>query len=102
MSEQAPQEPPRLVAFSAVAGWVRVGAGVLAVLALIGVVVDGLVNGLTFGVMVRWLSLLVVGILLLAGVSAAVSAVRGASAVQRRGERLSGEDVGLLPPRRKR
>jgi hypothetical protein len=102
MSEQAPQDPPRLVSFGALAGWVRIGAGVLAVLALIGVVVDGLMSGLSFGLMVRWLSLLVVGILLLTGVSAAVTAVRGASAAQRRGERLSEHDVGLLPPRRRR
>lgn len=105
MSEPSPQDPIRPIrpiGFPALAGWVRTGAAVLAVLTLIGVVVDGLVSGLTFALMLRWLSLLLAGIVLLAGISAAVHALRGAQAAQRRGERLSGDDVGLLPPRNRR
>jgi len=80
-------------------------ATVLGVLALIGVVVDALVfseGGLSFGVMARWggaaLALFVVS----AAALVALHAYRGAEAAQRRGERLSGDDVGLLPTRRRR
>jgi hypothetical protein len=85
----------------ALAGWFRTAAGVLAVLALVAVVVDGVVNGLSFGLMVRWTGLLIAALVLLAGVAAAVSAVRGAAAAGRRGDSLSEGDVGLLPPRRR-
>jgi len=57
-------------------GWVRTAAGVLGALALVGVVVDGVLNGLVFGRMVLWIGALAVALVLLAGLAAAVSAMR--------------------------
>lgn len=80
-------------------------ATVLGVLALVGVVVDSLVlseGGLSFGVMARWGGLGLALFVVVAAALAALHAYRGAEAAQRRGERLAGEDVGLLPRRRRR
>jgi len=57
-------------------GWVRTAAGVLGALALVGVVVDGVLNGLVFGRMVLWIGALAVALVLHAGLAAAVSAMR--------------------------
>lgn len=77
MTREARREPTRPPAIAAPAAWVRTGAGVLSVLALVAVVVDGVVNGLSFTLMVRWIGVLAVAVVLLAGIAAAVSAVRG-------------------------
>lgn len=102
MSDEASREPPRLLDFAALAARLRTVTVVLAVLAVAATVIDGLLGGLTFGVMLRWAGVFVVAMLLCAGVSVAVQALRGVDAAQRRGERLSGGDVGLVPPRRPR
>lgn len=80
----------------------RVCAMLLAVLAVAGLIFEGLVTGLAFTVMVRWAAILVAAVLVCAAVLVALDALRGADAAQRRGERLSGDDVGLIPPRRPR
>ena len=72
----------------------------LAVLALVALVVDGLANGLSFAIMARWAGVFLLAMTLSAAVLVAVHALRGADDAQRRGERLSGGDVGLIPPRR--
>jgi hypothetical protein len=91
-----------LLDFRALAGRIGGAAIVLGVLAVVGVIVDGLQSGLTFAVMVRWTGAFVLGLLLVAAVLGAVHALRGADTAQRRGESLSGPDVGLIPPRRPR
>lgn len=88
--------------FRALGARLRAAAAVLGVVAVIGVVIDGLQSGLTFAVMVRWTGAFVLGLLLVAAGFVAVHALRGADTAQRRGESLSGPDVGLVPPRRPR
>jgi hypothetical protein len=98
VSEGASPEPtPRLVEFTPLAGRLRAVAAWLAVVTLLAIVVDGMVRGLSFGVMVLWLSLFLAGLLVAVAVLVALHALRGAGAAQRRGERLAGDDVGLLP-----
>lgn len=97
--DPGPQGP--LVEFPPLAARVRTAVTVLAALALVAVVIDGLVNGLSFTVMIRWLSAFVVGLVVVVGVNVALHALRGAGAAQRQGERLAGDDVGLVPPRRR-
>jgi len=83
-------------------GRLRVAAGLLAVCAVVGIIVDGLRSGLTFAVMVRWVGIFAVAMLVVAAGLVAIHAFRGAERAQRRGESLSGPDVGLIPPRRPR
>jgi hypothetical protein len=84
------------------AGWLRAVAIGLVFVAILGAVIDGLVRGLTFAVLARWVGLYLAGWLVASAVVVAVHAGRRAGAAQRRGERLSGDDVGLIPPRRRR
>lgn len=88
-----------LLDFGALGERLRSAAGLLGVIAVAGVMVDGLRSGLTFAVMVRWGTAYVIGLLLVAAVLVAVQALRCADMAQRRGESLSGADVGLVPPR---
>jgi hypothetical protein len=100
VTDRARHEPTsRLIEFSPLAARLRTVASVLAVAALLAIVVDGMIRGLSFGVMVLWLSVFVVGLVLAAAVSLAVHALRGANSAQRRGERLAGDDVGWMPRR---
>lgn len=92
----------QLVDFGTVGAVMRPAAAVLALGALAGVVWEGLTEGLTFGVLARWGGLLVAGLLVVAAVATALSALRGMGRAQRRGERLAGRDVRLTPPRRER
>jgi len=100
---EEPDPSPRgpIVEFPRLAARVRTSVAVLAALALVAVLVDGLVNGLSFTVMIRWLSAFVVGLVVVIGVNVALHALRGAGTAQRQGERLAGDDVGLVPPRRR-
>jgi hypothetical protein len=91
-----------LLDFRALAGRLGGVAAVLGVVAVLGIVIDGLQSGLTFAVMVRWTGTFVLGLLLVAAVFVGVHALRGANAAHRRRESLSGPDVGLVPPRRSR
>jgi hypothetical protein len=88
--------------FGALAGRLRTAAAVLGVFAVGGVIVDGLRSGLEFAMMVRWAAAFVLGMVVVAAVLVALHALRGADTAQRRGESLSGPDVGLVPPRRRR
>lgn len=92
--------PSRPVDFSALARRLQTVAGVLGVLALGGAILEGLLSGLTFAVLITWAVGYVAAVLLVAGVLVALHAYRGADAAQRHGRRLSGPDVGLLPRRR--
>jgi hypothetical protein len=89
------------IAFTPLAQRLRRAAGVLAVLALVGLVVHGLLRGLSFAVMGLWAGVFVVGLVLATAVLVALHALHGTATAQARGERLSGDDVGLLPPRRR-
>lgn len=101
MSDQTPREPqPRLVEFPPLAVRLRSAAAVLAVLTLLAMVVDGMVRGLSFGSMILWLTVFAVSLLVVAAIGVALHALRGAGSAQQRGERLSGDDVGVLPRRR--
>jgi hypothetical protein len=91
-----------LVDFRVLASRLGGAAAVLGLAAVVGVVIDGLQSGLTFAVMVRWTGAFALGLLVVSAVFVAVHALRGADAAQRRGESLSGPDVGLIPPRRSR
>lgn len=98
---ETPETPgERVVEFPPLAGRLRAAAVVLAVATLLAMVVDGVVRGLSFGAMVVWLSVFVVSFLITAAAMVALHALRGADRAQRRGERLSGDDVGLVPRRR--
>lgn len=76
-------------------------AGVCGVLALGAAVVEGLVGGLTFAVLLRWGAAYVAALLLAAAVLVAAQVWRGPGAAQRRGHHLSASEVGLAPPRRR-
>jgi hypothetical protein len=95
-------ESERTRGFAGLVWRLRTAAGVLAVAALIGVVTDGLLHGLTFTVMAVWATLLVVAVLVAAAVVVAVDAYRRAHDARAGGERLSGGDVGLWPGRQGR
>lgn len=101
MADQRADAPgERVVEFPPLAGRLRATAAVLAVGTLLAMVVDGVVRGLSFGAMVVWVSVFVVTFLISAAVTVALHALRGADRAQRRGDRLSGDDVGLVPRRR--
>lgn len=91
-----------IVDYGPLAGRLGTAAAILAALAFVGVVVEGVRSGLTFALMFRWAALFVVAFLLVAAVQTAGHALGGAGRAQRRGERLSGPGVGLVPPRRPR
>ena len=74
--------------------WIAV---VLAAVAVAGAVIQGLVAGLTFEVLVQWGALYAVVVVVVGAATIAVHALRGAGRARQRGERLSSEDVGLIP-----
>lgn len=94
--------PGQLVDFAVVAGRLPGVAAVAAAVCVIGAVVDGLRVGLSFAVLARWASIFAGLVLLGFVLVVAMSAYRGATAAQRRGERLSAPDVGPMPSRRSR
>lgn len=102
MTEEAPREPAdRPIAFPPLAARLRSVAGGLAAATLLAIIVDGMVRGLDFTRMGLWLSIFAVCLLVATAITVAVHALRGAGAAGRRGERLSSDDVGLLPRRRR-
>jgi hypothetical protein len=82
--------------------WLRTVAIGLIFVAVLAAVIDGLVRGLTFAVLARWAGVYLAAWLIVSAAVVAIDAARRASAAQRRGERLSDDDVGLIPPRRRR
>lgn len=100
MSKEPTDRPrARIADFPPLAARLRGLAAVLGVATLLAMVVDGVLRGLSFGSMVLWVSVYVVCLVVTAAVTVAVHALRGADTAQRRGERLSGDDVGLMPRR---
>lgn len=97
MSEKGPVLDP-----AALAVRLRMLAVVVGALSLVGVVADGLAAGLTFAVLARWVGIALAALLVLSAIVVAVDALQGVGEAQRRGERLSGGDVGLTPPWRRR
>lgn len=87
----------RLLDFAALRA--RVGNVLIPVagIALVGAIVEGLLRGLTFGLLGRWFGIFVVASVLGVAVVTALHAAGGADRAGRRGERLSGDDVGLAP-----
>lgn len=79
--------------------WIAVA---LAALAVAGAVVEGLLAGLTFGVLVGWGARWAAAVVLAGAVVVAASALTGARRASGRGERLGSDDVGLTLPRPQR
>lgn len=91
------QPSDRLVDFTTLVRqlfWVGV---VLGGVVVTGAVLEGLLRGLTFGVLVQWATVWVLALVVTAAVLVAVHALGGAGRARRRGERLSSDDVGALP-----
>jgi hypothetical protein len=95
----ADEQPRPLVDFSDVPGRLQTTAGIIAALAVIGCVVDGALNGLTFALMAKWAGLFAVTLLVTTAVVTAFHALGGADRADKRGERLSSPDVGISPRR---
>ncbi len=89
----------RLVDFRAVPARLPRAIGVLAGFAFAGVVVDGLVRGLTFATMGLWLGIFLLAAVLTTAAMVAMSAIGAADRAGQRGERLGSPDVGLTPRR---
>ena len=94
-----PRQDRPLVDFSDVPGRLQTTAGALAALAVLGCVVDGVLNGLTFALMGRWAGIFVVLTLAATAVITALHALGGAGRAEERGERLASPDVGIAPRR---
>ncbi|HEY8339006.1 MAG TPA: hypothetical protein VIK95_04010 [Egibacteraceae bacterium] len=90
-----------LVDFRELGGRLWLATGVLGALALGACIVDALLNGLTFALMARWAAAFLATMIVVAGVLVAVHAAGGARRARARGERLSSDGTGLLPPRRR-
>lgn len=95
----ADEQPRPLVDFSDVPGRLQTSAGIIAALVVIGCVVDGALNGLTFALMGKWAGLFAVLMLAATAVVTAFHALGGADRADKRGERLSSPDVGISPRR---
>ncbi|MGI9018383.1 MAG: hypothetical protein ACR2HR_14985 [Euzebya sp.] len=93
------QEHRPLVDFSDVPGRLQTSAGILSALAVLGCVIDGALNGLTFALMGRWVGIFAVAMLIATAVITAGHALGGADRAGKRGERLASPDVGLSPRR---
>lgn len=76
--------------------WIAV---VLAALAVAGAVAEGLLAGLTFGVLLSWGARWAAAVVLAGAVVVAISALGGARRASKRGERLGSDDVRLTPSR---
>ncbi|CAN5649370.1 hypothetical protein BH24ACT15_BH24ACT15_07160 [soil metagenome] len=88
-----------LVDFTGVPRRLQTAGGILAAVMVAGCVLDGAINGLTFGVIGRWAGLFAVGMLLATAVITAAHALAGAERAGKRGQRLSAPDVGIRPRR---
>jgi hypothetical protein len=88
-----------LLDFAALGGRLRRVLPVLTALAVLGAGIEALGAGVSPTLVVRWASILVALVLAALAVLTGLHALDGADRAQRRGERLSGGDVGLMPPR---
>ena len=92
-------EPEQLVDFAQVPRRLQTAVALAAAAALLGCVIDGALNGLTFALMGRWGGVFVLLALLFGAAVTAFHALGGADRAGRRGERLASPDVGLSPRR---
>lgn len=95
-------DEPRLVDWRSLGRRVGRVVVVVAVLAVLGAAVTVLVDGWSVRVPLAWAFLAVAGVLVAAVVLVAGSALRGMLRAGERGERLAGEDVGVIPPQLRR
>lgn len=89
-----------LLDFAALGRRLRVAAAVLAGLAAAGVLAEALLGRPAGPAALRWGTGATAAFLLVTAALVALQAYRAADAIQRRGQRLSTDDVGLFPPRR--
>lgn len=94
-------EDRRLVDFHGLAGRLRSTGVALAIAALAGAFVQTLLTGWDGSVVVTWVSVFVAAVVFATAAIVGWSAAQGANTAQQRGERLSSEDVGWIPPRRR-
>lgn len=99
-TDPTPDRPAGLVDFAALGRRLRRAVTVMGCIGAVLALGDALLNGLSIGRLAVWAFVLVVGIVVADTAFVAVHALRGADRAQRRGERLSSDDVGLLPTRR--
>ena len=95
----ADHQRDQLVDFTGLPQRLRGLLAVLGALAVLGCIVDGVLNGLTFALMGRWFGLFLIAAVLVIAVATALHAMSAADRAQRRGQRLSSPDVGLTPRR---
>jgi hypothetical protein len=92
-------EPGRLIDFPTLATRLFWTAVILGAVAVAGATIQGLVFGLTFAVLLQWGALFLVTFVVIGAGVIAVHAVGGARRARERGERLTSDDVGLVPPK---
>jgi hypothetical protein len=90
-----------LLDFGVLAGRLGTAALALGAVVFIAVVVEGLREGLTFGLMGRWLAVFVAAFLVAAALLTAGHALAGALRARRQGDSLKSDGVGFLPPKRR-
>ncbi|MEX0659751.1 MAG: hypothetical protein WD080_11510 [Egibacteraceae bacterium] len=93
-----PSEP--LLDFAILGRHLRVAAWCVGGLTGVGMLVEVARGGSVWAAALRWATTAVAGALLVTAVLVALQAYRAADAAQRRGDRLSGDDVRRAPPRR--
>lgn len=101
-SEEPGERPEPLLDFTRLGRRLRASAGLLAVLAVVAALVEVARGGMVGVAAVRWVTAAVAAVLIVAAVLVALQAYRAADVVQRRGERLGSDDVGLGPSARRR
>lgn len=93
-------DSPGILQFSDLVRQVRWVAVVVAGLTAVVVAADAVLSGPSLVAAVQWVGAGLALVLSISTVLAVVHALRGMDAAQKRGERLSGDDVGWRPPRR--
>lgn len=96
-SDEPGERPEPLLDFTALGRRLRASAGLLAGLAVAATLVEAARGGVVGAAAVRWGTAAVAAVLIVAAVLVALQAYRAADVVQRRGERLGSDDVGLGP-----
>ncbi len=91
-----------LLDFTALTRRLRTLVAIVGALAGVGVVVEAVLGAGIVPAAVRWATGAAVVVVLGTAVLVALQAYGAADTAQRRGERLSADDVGLVPPRRER
>ncbi|HWH32727.1 MAG TPA: hypothetical protein VNU01_08645 [Egibacteraceae bacterium] len=92
-------EQQRLIDFEALTEQLRKAVAAIGMAAFVGAVAQTLRSGVDAGALLRWLTAFIALSVLAGAVLVAWHAYRGAVRSHGRGERLSGEDVGVVPPR---